>query len=275
MRKKKAGWIILSVVVFLSFAYQVVLFSVTQKIKEELSRNGIKVRHISLGLVRGKIKISRGEGTMEQMKWQFSRLEANFSPLRMWKHREIEKVVIKGWKVTWRSNPSLPDPQLPLIKEVILKEGEFVIRFPGGKIKGKAEGVIHNIGEGRKAKAEITGTIAPESSFWIKGEFQLPDPNEYLSGKGEITALPLSPLTSPLIESLSGGKNIPTAFIKPFLQKSIPLFANLSFQGKLIRKEIELVALLEGKWGGKDAILRIKGKGKIPRINFSYQIEEK
>ncbi|GEM_PF-4823491 len=275
MRKKKTGWIILSIIVFLAFAYQVVLFSLTQKIKEELSKNGIKVRHVSLGLARGRIKISGGKGTNEQMKWQFSRLEANFSPLRVLKHREIEKVIIKGWEVSWRSNPSLPDPKLPIIKEVILKEGSFVIRFPGGAIKGKAEGVIRNIGEGRKAKAEITGTIAPESPFWIKGEFQLPDPNEYLSGKGEITALPLSPLTSPLIESLSGGKNIAGAFFTPFLQKSIPLSANLSFQGKLIRKEVELVALLEGKWGGKDAILRIKGKGKIPRISFSYQVEGK
>ena len=276
MRKKKAGWIILFIVVFLAFIYQVVLFSITQRIKGELAKNGVKVRHISLGLVRGKMKMRGGEGEKEKIKWEFSSLEVSFSPLRLMKNREIENVIVKGWEVSWHSNPSLPDPNLPWIKQVILEEGRFILHLPNGEIRGSAKGIINNIGEGRKAKVKIKGNIEQKSCFWIEGKFQLPDPNEYLEGKGEVDNLALLPLVSFFFQNPSTvrkGKGM-NPLLDSFLQKTIPLSANLSFEGRLIKREIEFVALLEGKWMEEQGKLRIKGKGRIPKIHFTYQLEK-
>ena len=241
MRNKKIGWIIVFILVFFSFLYEIFIFSITQKIKEELSKNEIKVKHVSVNIFKGKIKLKKGEGKKGKIKWKFSKLEANFSPFEILKTKKIDKVIIEDWKVIVKPL-SLPDPNTGWIKEVTLKKGNFVILLPKANIEGNAWGKIENIGKGRTGKMNLKGEILPHSPFWIKGEFKMPDLGENSKGKGEINNFSF--------KGFSG---------------------DLSFESEIVKNNLSFNALFDGKKGK----IKIQGKGKIPEIQFSFKVEGK
>lgn len=241
MRNKKIGWLIVILLAFFSFSYEVIVFSVNQRIKEKLIEKGIKVKHVSTNLIFGKIKVKKGKVKKGKIKFEFSNLDIEFSPLKLLKEEKIDEIVVSGWKFTFRGK-SLPDPSFGWIKKVILEEGDFRILFSKLDIGGKVSGKIENIGKGRVGKMDLKGKISPNSPFWIKGEFKMPDLSENIKGKGKINNFSM--------KGFSG---------------------DLSFESKLIKNNFSFNALFEGK---KEKI-RIKGEGKIPKIQFSFNVEKK
>ncbi|MCD6522088.1 hypothetical protein J7K56_04900 [Candidatus Calescamantes bacterium] len=273
MRKaKKIGWIIGILIIILIFFWEIIEFLISERIRKELTAQGIEVKHVSVSLSKGRIKISDLRKKEKKLQWEIDKLTISFSPLNLIKKKEIKKITVENLLIS--SSLSFPMPSLislpglgnskekkpietlpPItIKILEIKKGNFSLLFDHQSLKGEFNGEIRNLGASKNADFRIEGKILPSSPFTMKGEFLTSNPKEYSKLEGEIISPPFP-----------AGKT--QDIILPTTQK-------LGFSGKIEKGKIMLTLKWWGKIAGIEKKLewRLEGKlGEKGKFKFLFE----
>ena len=275
MRKaKKIGWTIGILIIILIFIWEIIEFLISERIRKELTAQGIEVKHVSVSLSKGRIKISDLRKKEKKLQWEIDKLTISFSPLNLINKKEIKKMTVENLLIS--SSLSFPIPSLvslpslrnskekapsienfpPItIKILEIKNGNFSLLFNHQSLKGEFNGEIRNLGASKNANFQIEGKILPSSPFIIKGEFLTSNPKEYSKLEGEITSPPFP-----------SGKT--QGIILPITQK-------LGFSGKIEKGKIMLTLKWWGEIAGIEKKLEWTLEGKLgEKGKFKFLLEK-